>query len=112
MVPIDDIEKQIEKTTAVLINSKEKVHPWLYPISNQLAELLNQQSLLPIKYFYPLEKLIKLFDTRDVVIPAELNDALFKVLMNFDHYFDNSEERAKAINDSLDIVDILGAHVY
>lgn len=111
-VPVDNIEKQIEKITEIL-NSKIVVYTKLQEASDYLAVLLGQKKLLSTEYFYPLEKLIKLFDEKDIIIPKELHEALSNVLLEFDYYFDNLaelrycdnlKELAEVIENYLEIV--------
>lgn len=111
LVPVNNIEQQIEKIREIL-NSIKIDYQQLQEFCGYLTESLITESLLPIKYFYQIEQLIKLFHKKDIIISKELNKALGDVLLNFDHYYDNSEELTTAIIDCLHNVDILGEPAY
>jgi|GEM_PF-5806023 len=108
----DNFQKQIELIEEVLKNNNEPTCPLLKDKFNDLAKLLNQQTFLSLEYFCSLEKIIKLFDEKNIAIPKELNKALFNYLLELEDYFDNSKEFTEAIYNCYEIIDALGEPAY
>ena len=103
-VHVDNIEIQIEKLIKKLNDESWNNH-WL--TFGPLTIFLNKQLLIPIEYIYPIEKLIKVFEEKKVLIPLGLNESLSKMLNKFKCCLENSDE----VKDILDYcLEVTGAH--
>ncbi|WP_341788874.1 MULTISPECIES: hypothetical protein [unclassified Rickettsia] len=58
--------------------------------------------------FYPLKILIELFDEKKIIIPTELSNALFYLLIDIQDNFIDSEDFVEDVDNCLEIVDALG----
>lgn len=118
-VPINDIERKIEKISLILDNyeplcliiGKEKVNHHLHITSNNLAELLDKEMPLSIEYFDPIVRLIEQFNKIEIIIPQELNNALSNTLLNFEHNY-YSDELQETVIQYIEKHDILGVNAY